>query len=403
MKKIIIATFIVAGMIAAITGCKKTEYRALIITGQNPHHNWKASFPVLKTILDGSGLFTTDVSISPEQGKDMSRFKPVFSKYQVVVVDYCGDSWPEETKKAFTDYVSNGGGVVIYHGSSIAFPDWKEYNEMSGIGGWGGRNETAGPYIYYKNNKLVVDDTSKGVTGTHASRREFEIRTRNSEHPIMKGLPARWLHGSDELYSSLRGPGKNMEILATANSDSTGRGRGRDEPVLMAIGYGKGRVFHTAIGHADEGGGAAMKCVGFIATLQRGAEWAASGTVTQPVPNDFPTASGVVTRSDFRPLTLEEDFLNLSNYEIGKSTRYLTDIQARISQASGDPVKLLEIEKMMVGLLKKSEATVEGKKLILRELSWMGTEYCYPAIKDAATIPDLKDDAYFAIERLNIK
>lgn len=376
MKKIIIATFIVAGMIAAITGCKKTEYRALIITGQNPHHNWKASFPVLKTILDGSGLFTTDVSISPEQGKDMSRFKPVFSKYQVVVVDYCGDSWPEETKKAFTDYVSNGGGVVIYHGSSIAFPDWKEYNEMSGLG---------------------------GSTGTHASRREFEIRTRNSEHPIMKGLPARWLHGSDELYSSLRGPGKNMEILATANSDSTGRGRGRDEPVLMAIGYGKGRVFHTAIGHADEGGGAAMKCVGFIATLQRGAEWAASGTVTQPVPNDFPTASGVVTRSDFRPLTLEEDFLNLSNYEIGKSTRYLTDIQARISQASGDPVKLLEIEKMMVGLLKKSEATVEGKKLILRELSWMGTEYCYPAIKDAATIPDLKDDAYFAIERLNIK
>jgi hypothetical protein len=146
-----------------------------------------------------------------------------------------------------------------------------------------------------------------------------------------------------------------------------------------------------------------MHCAGFITTLQRGAEWAASGNVTQPVPNDFPTAAGVVIRTGFSPLTLFEDFQNIGKYEIGKSTKYLTDIQARITQAAGDPVKLLEIEKMMVDLLNNNEATAESKKLILRELSWMGTEYCHAAIKKLAENPELKDEAEFALERLSAK
>jgi type 1 glutamine amidotransferase len=55
----------------------------------------------------------------------------------------------------------------------------------------------------------------------------------------------------------------------------------------MTINYGQGRVFHTALGHAME----AIKCVGFAVTLQRGAEWAATGQVTQKVPDNFPTES----------------------------------------------------------------------------------------------------------------
>jgi len=36
-----------------------------------------------------------------------------------------------------------------------------------------------------------------------------------------------------------------------------------------------------------------MKCVGFIATLQRGTEWAATGKVTIPLPENFPTSDKV--------------------------------------------------------------------------------------------------------------
>jgi hypothetical protein len=42
----------------------------------------------------------------------------------------------------------------------------------------------------------------------------------------------------------------------------------------------------------------ALSCVGFITTLQRGTEWAATGRVTQKIPKTFPTADTVSFRSD---------------------------------------------------------------------------------------------------------
>jgi type 1 glutamine amidotransferase len=58
----------------------------------------------------------------------------------------------------------------------------------------------------------------------------------------------------------------------------------------MAIAYGEGRVFHTTLGHIgprDEEPVATMSSRGFIVTLQRGTEWAATGEVTQQIPEDF--------------------------------------------------------------------------------------------------------------------
>ena len=62
--------------------------------------------------------------------------------------------------------------------------------------------------------------------------------------------------------------------------------------MLMTLDYGRGRVFHTVLGHADY----SINCVGFITTLQRGTEWAATGKVTQEVPKDFPTAEQANSR-----------------------------------------------------------------------------------------------------------
>lgn len=287
-------------IVSGIQAGNRAPFKTLIITGQN-NHNWQVSSPILKQILDQTGLFQSEIVVSPKEKEDMSTFLPDFSKYQLVVLDYTGDSWPEATKAAFLDFVSKGGGVVVYHAADNAFPEWKEFNQIIGLGGWGNRTEKDGPYVYFKDGKRFTDN-SAGKGGSHGKRTPYKITNRITNHPITKGLPTEWMHAEDELYSNLRGPAENMEILATSYSDPATGGSGKEEPILMTISYGKGRIFHTVMGHCGNGDKAfpAIECAGFITTFQRGAEWAASGKVKQSVPKGFPDAKNVVLWPDYK-------------------------------------------------------------------------------------------------------
>ena len=274
---------------AALAGADD-KLRVLVIDGQN-NHEWQKTTPLLVEMLKASGRFTPEVATAPAAGEDMSGFRPKFDGYDVVMSNYNGERWSKETEQAFVDYLKNGGGFVSVHAANNSFAEWPEYNEAIGLGGWYGRTEKAGPYVYFKDNKLVRDD-SPGRCGSHGEQHEFVVRTRQAEHPIMQGVPEEWLHTKDELYDSLRGPAENMEVLATAYSEPKTGGTGRDEPMLMALSYDKGRVFHTTLGHADY----SMDCLGFITTLLRGTEWAATGEVTIPIPKNFPTAEKSISR-----------------------------------------------------------------------------------------------------------
>jgi type 1 glutamine amidotransferase len=266
--------------------------KALIIDGQNGH-DWKGTTPVLKVRLEETKLFSVDVATSPPRGQDMSGFKPDFSAYNVVVSNYQGDSWPAGTQQAFVDYVRNGGGLVVYHFALASFPQWKEYNEIIGLGGWGKRDKTWGPHVRWRDGKIVRDDAPDGkITGGHGPIQPFQLVIRESNHPITQGLPEKFMSVPDELYGWLRGPANNLTVLATAFAPKELKGAGEHEPLLFTVGYGKGRVVQVALGHTPK----ELKSVAFIVLFQRAAEWAATGKVTQAVPADFPTADKATVR-----------------------------------------------------------------------------------------------------------
>ncbi len=299
------------------------KLKALIIDGQNNHGAWPQTTMMMKAFLEESGRFSVDIERTQYtwKGGDLVKrfalndgkayqdlpepkpdpdFKPDFAAYDVVVSNFGWKAapWPEETQRGLESFIAEGGGMTIVHAADNSFGGWPEFNQMIGLGGWDGRDERSGPYVYVDQAGEVVRDTSPGKGGSHGPQHEYQIVVRDPDHPITRGMPRVWMHVKDELYQQLRGPAENMTILATAFADPKFRGSGRNEPMILTIDYGKGRIFHTPMGHDEK----STACVGFVTTFLRGTEWAATGDVTiTDIPDDFPKANQTSAREILAP------------------------------------------------------------------------------------------------------
>jgi uncharacterized protein len=289
--------FLIYSLLLFTFSAQAGQIRVLILTGHtDKYHNWQIKSKNYSTLLASYSYFNVDELVLNDTNAYNLPTSVKLSNYKVIILNINDVQWSELSMQTFESYIRAGGGLVIIHEADNAFPEWLAYNEMIGLGGWGGRNEKSGPYFYYKEGKFTIDN-APGAGGSHGKRVPFVVNVRNSNHPIMKGLPLNWLHINDELYSNLRGPAKNMSVLATAFSDKETGGSGKEEPVLFTLKYGKGRIFHSVLGHTTDKLNESFQNLGFQITFLRGTEWAATGKVKQKLPELLPIENKAVLQN----------------------------------------------------------------------------------------------------------
>ena len=214
---------------------QKPKPQILLITGEN-NHDWRATTPVLRKILEDDG-FIVRVTEEPAVLETSA-----LNSYDAILSNYTrNERWSPAQEQALLKFVSGGKGLIIVHAANNAFPGWEEFERMIGL-------------------------TWRKGAG-HDDYGLFTVEIVDHEHSITKGLEDFEIY--DERYHSLK-KASDFHILAETYSEDVKE----KVPMIFVKTYGKGRVFHTNLGHDTK----TMSATGFIKTLQRGAHW-----VVEPV------------------------------------------------------------------------------------------------------------------------
>lgn len=134
-------------------------------------------------------------------------------------------------KENFMNYLKKGRGLVVIHGSSFAFPSWKEYPDI--IGGFFDRH----PWNGYEKLALKIDDPS---------------------HPLMRAFCVNGFEIIDEGYQFKESYSrKKVRVLMSLDltrmdTNKANLRADRDYGISWVKRYGEGRVFHCALGHNPE-------------------------------------------------------------------------------------------------------------------------------------------------------
>jgi type 1 glutamine amidotransferase len=211
--------------------------RVLLVTGQDyPGHPWRQTAPALRSLLEEDPRLRVTVTEDPAMLDSAA-----LAGYDAVVLHFMNWQQPSPgpaSRENLSRRVSEGMGLVLVHFACGAWQDWPEFRNLAG---------------------RVWDPKL-----THDPHGVFRVDIVDSNHPITRGMPP--FETRDELYSCLTGD-RPIHLLATARSKVDGK----DYPMAFVLEYGKGRVFHTVLGHDLP----AVTNPAVARLMRRGCAWAA--------------------------------------------------------------------------------------------------------------------------------
>ncbi|KAA3611644.1 MAG: hypothetical protein DWQ01_06020 [Planctomycetota bacterium] len=219
------------------------QARVLLLTGEDRHHRWQETTPVLQALLE------KDPRLQVEVLQDLSRMEEVdFQNYEAVIVHFKNEGPELPGAKAFhrlNQYLEQGGGLVLAHFACGAFQEFRgQWQEMVG--------------------RVWFGETPPEGGRQHDPYGPFEVRPRPQAHAIVQSMPA--FQTKDELYTCLVGE-TPVTILAEAVSPLDHR----VYPMALVRKYHLGRVFLCTLGHDV----AAYQNAGTQELYRRGTAWAA--------------------------------------------------------------------------------------------------------------------------------
>jgi type 1 glutamine amidotransferase len=367
----IVAALVAMAVVMAGAAAAQAKLNCLIVTGQN-NHDWRATTPVLKDILERSGRFTVTVNEHPEACTAAD-----FAPYDVILSNYNGKRWGATAEQAFLDFVRSGKGFVVIHAADNAFTDWPEYVALIG-GIWAG---AAG----------------------HGQQHEFLVRIVDHSHPITRGM-SDFMHATDELYHRLEMQ-PNIHLLATAFDAPETDGTGRDEPIAWTVDYQGGRCFHNVLGHSAE----SMQDAGFVTLVQRGTEWAATGTVSDETDVRMLLPQLGAEDEDAR-YAAKARLIGIGRDAIAPLMEALTGDNARIAGEARDTLIWIaqrwagtpqapNIEETVTAFA-ASGHPVAARALAVRMLGLLGDAGATPALKAALAEQPLREEARRALMQI---
>lgn len=239
----------VMAILLCVIGCREPEgtsekLNILILTGRN-NHAWEKTTAVLDSTLTECGMFSVDVTTEPETLKfeDLEKYHALLNNWNSWPDNDV--RWPEKAEQGLLKFVNEGGGLVFFHSSTSAFYTWPEFKQIS-TAAW------------------IMDSTWHGPIS------QVKVSVQNQEHSITKGLTDFYI--LDELWINAE-QNEAFKVLGFALNTEEDTG---EQPAIFVGNYGKGRIFHTILGHDET----ALRNPGFQTLILRAAEWASTGQVS---------------------------------------------------------------------------------------------------------------------------